>query len=210
MSWLNDLKRDLRNLGNPVHPRAERRTASGLAARLGLDSASTPTGIKDISTTGIYLFTEKRLPTGELITLILEEIDKPEHSPSSSFPFTLGSPGRERTASGYRLFCLRAWIQTSGECSYGTSSLSPIRIKSRTCSAPSGPSSSCVASVSPRLRKRSFFWAENLIRTALKPSSISRTPRRICLPRSLMPTACAPIPSWWQTSSAKGPGPPMI
>ena len=73
MSWLRDLKREFQNLGKPVHPRAERRAASGLAARFGLDSASTPAGIKDISATGIYLFTEKRLPTGELITLILEE-----------------------------------------------------------------------------------------------------------------------------------------
>ena len=163
MSWLKDLKRELQQLGKPLYPRAERRTASGLAARFGLDSASTPAGIKDISATGIYLFTEKRLRTGELITLIiLEEEASRRTVPSTSFPFTLGSPGRERTASGYRLFCLRAWIQTSGQCSYGTSSLSPIRIKSRTCSAPCGPSSSCAASVSPRLRKRSFFWAEQL------------------------------------------------
>ncbi len=69
MSWLRDLKREFQKLGNPVHPRAERRAASGLAARFGLDSASTPAGIKDISATGLYLFTEKRLPTGELITL---------------------------------------------------------------------------------------------------------------------------------------------
>jgi hypothetical protein len=85
MSWLRDLKRDFQNLGNPVHPRAERRAASGLAASLGLDSVSTPTGIKDISATGIYLFTEKRLPTGELITLILQEGDKPEHSAELQF-----------------------------------------------------------------------------------------------------------------------------
>ncbi len=85
MSWLRDLKRDFQKLGNPVHPRAERRAASGLAASLGLDSAPTPTGIKDISATGIYLFTEKRLPTGELITLILEESDKLEDSAELQF-----------------------------------------------------------------------------------------------------------------------------
>ncbi len=85
MSWLNDLKREIQMLGTSQHPHAERRPAPGLAARLGLDSASTPTGIKDISATGIYLFTEKRLPTGELITLILQEGDKPEHRSELQF-----------------------------------------------------------------------------------------------------------------------------
>jgi hypothetical protein len=85
MSWLKDLKRELQRLGNPVHPRAERRAASGLGARFGADSASTPASIKDISATGIYLFTEKRLPTGELITLTLQEEGKPELSSELQF-----------------------------------------------------------------------------------------------------------------------------
>ena len=85
MSWLKDLKREFQMLGKPLHPRAERRTASGLAARYGLDSASTPAGIKDISDTGIYLFTEKRLPTGELITLKLQQEGKPEDSSELQF-----------------------------------------------------------------------------------------------------------------------------
>jgi PilZ domain len=85
MTWLSDFKRDLQMLGKPVQPRAERRTSSGLAARMGIDSASTPAGIKDISATGIYLSTEKRLPTGELITLILQEEGKPEDDSELQF-----------------------------------------------------------------------------------------------------------------------------
>ena len=71
MSWLNNLKREIQMLGKPVHPRAERRPAPGLAVHFGLDSASAPASIKDISADGIYLSTEKRLPTGELTTLII-------------------------------------------------------------------------------------------------------------------------------------------
>ena len=85
MSWLKDLKREFQRLGNPERPRAERRAASGLAARFGLGSASMPAGIKDISAAGIYLLTEKRLPTGELITLTLQEEGKPEDSSDLQF-----------------------------------------------------------------------------------------------------------------------------
>ncbi|MGB6489022.1 MAG: PilZ domain-containing protein [Steroidobacteraceae bacterium] len=79
MSLLNGLKRVVQKL-TEVQPRAERRTASGLAASYGLDPASTHAGIKNISASGIYLVTEKRLRTGELITLKLEEGGQPENS----------------------------------------------------------------------------------------------------------------------------------
>jgi len=85
MGWMNDLKRGLQQLSKPMQPRAERRTASSLAARLGSDSASTPAGIKDISASGIYMFTGKRLPTGELITLTLEEKGASENSSEHKF-----------------------------------------------------------------------------------------------------------------------------
>lgn len=79
MPWLNDYaKRAVQKLAH-VEPRAERQTASGLAASYGLDTPSTPAGIKNISATGIYLVTEKRLRTGELITLTLEEEGEPEN-----------------------------------------------------------------------------------------------------------------------------------
>lgn len=80
MPWLSDLKRKAQKLGVMQKPRAERRTASGLAASYGLDPTFTHAGIKNISATGIYLFTEKRLRTGELITLTLEEEGQPENS----------------------------------------------------------------------------------------------------------------------------------
>lgn len=80
MFRLSDLKRELKKLGEPERPRPERRTATGLAARYGLDPTFTPAEIKDISSSGIYLCTEKRLPTGELITLILQELGEPQNS----------------------------------------------------------------------------------------------------------------------------------
>jgi hypothetical protein len=86
MGWLNDLKRELQQLGQPLHPRADRRNAPGLAASFELDSAATPAGIKDISASGVYLFTEKRLPTGELITLVIRQKEgKPEDSSELQF-----------------------------------------------------------------------------------------------------------------------------
>jgi PilZ domain len=81
MSWLSDLKRTVQKFAGPERPRAERRTASGLAASYGLDPTFTPARIKNISATGIYLITEKRLRTGELITLTLEEEGEAENSP---------------------------------------------------------------------------------------------------------------------------------
>jgi hypothetical protein len=79
MSWLSDLKREVQKFAHLEQPRAERRTPSGLAASFGLGSASTHARIKNISATGIYLATEKRLRTGELVTLILEEVGEPEN-----------------------------------------------------------------------------------------------------------------------------------
>ena len=80
MSWLSDLKRTVQKFGAMEQPRAERRTASGLAASYGLDPTFAHAGIKNISATGIYLVTEKRLRTGEMITLTLEEEGEPENS----------------------------------------------------------------------------------------------------------------------------------
>jgi hypothetical protein len=80
MSWLKDIKRGLQRFGEQEKPRAERRPAPGLAARYGIKRATDPAGIKDISSSGIYLFTEKRLRTGELATLVLREENEPEQS----------------------------------------------------------------------------------------------------------------------------------
>jgi hypothetical protein len=70
---LSNLKRRLLRLGYPEQPRAERHGASGLAASYEPGSPATPAPVKDISSSGIYLVTEKRLRTGELITLTLQE-----------------------------------------------------------------------------------------------------------------------------------------
>ena len=80
MAWLKELKRTLQSFGEPQKPRAERRPATGLEAQYSLEAASMPAGIKNISASGIYLFTEKRLRTGELVTLILREEGQPENS----------------------------------------------------------------------------------------------------------------------------------
>ncbi|MFZ0340216.1 MAG: PilZ domain-containing protein [Terracidiphilus sp.] len=80
MNKWSQWKRALRGLGIPERPRAERLSATGLAAEYGLGSTFTSAGIKDISTSGVYLTTEKHLRTGELITLILREEVQPENS----------------------------------------------------------------------------------------------------------------------------------
>jgi len=85
MFKLEGLKRALQKFGEVEKPRAERLPAPGLAARYGLDPGSIPAGVKNISTSGIYLFTEKRLHTGDLITLTLEEYDQPESNLETQF-----------------------------------------------------------------------------------------------------------------------------
>jgi hypothetical protein len=81
MFRLSDFKRTLQKLVEPMHLRAERLIPTTLAASFGIDPDLSPAGIKDISTTGIYLVTEKRLPVGELVTLNLQEKDRPESNP---------------------------------------------------------------------------------------------------------------------------------
>jgi hypothetical protein len=71
------LKHTRQKLGDLQQPRAERRPAAGLSALYKSDSALTPSGVKDISATGLYLVTEKQLTTGELITLTLQEEAQP-------------------------------------------------------------------------------------------------------------------------------------
>jgi hypothetical protein len=73
MSWLKELKRAINRFGELETPRAERRPAAGIEASYGVEAPNLPARIKDISTSGIYLFTEKRLHTGELVTLLLRE-----------------------------------------------------------------------------------------------------------------------------------------
>ena len=85
MSWLNGLKHAVKRFGEVETPRAERRPATGLGALCGLDSASTPAGVKNISTTGVYLLTEKRLSTGEQVTLILQEEGEREDNAELQF-----------------------------------------------------------------------------------------------------------------------------
>ena len=85
MPWLSDLKRALQGLGEPAEPQHERWPAAGLTALYGVDCASTPARIKDISTSGIYLFTEERLRAGELMTLILRKEGEPENSSELQF-----------------------------------------------------------------------------------------------------------------------------
>jgi hypothetical protein len=80
MNKWSQWKRTLQGLGIPERPRAERLSATGLTVEYGLGSNFTSAGIKDISTSGIYLTTEKHLRTGELITLVLREEVQPENS----------------------------------------------------------------------------------------------------------------------------------
>jgi hypothetical protein len=85
MAWLKDLKRAIDRFGEVETPRAERHPAHGLEAQYGAPTPNLPAGIKDISSSGIYLFTEKRLSTGELVTLLFKEEGQPENSTDLQF-----------------------------------------------------------------------------------------------------------------------------
>lgn len=76
MTSLSDWKGVFQKLSFPKGRLNERISAIRLAAEFGLDSTFTSAEIKNISTSGIYLITEKRLRTNELITLILREESK--------------------------------------------------------------------------------------------------------------------------------------
>jgi hypothetical protein len=72
MFGIGDLKRKLQNLGYPERQRAERLPAPTLAAHCDTELNHLDAGVKDISSTGLYLVTEKRLTTGEIVHLTLE------------------------------------------------------------------------------------------------------------------------------------------
>jgi hypothetical protein len=76
MFKISELKRALGKLGEMEKPRAERHDASKLGALYGPEAPTWPAGVKNISATGLYLATEKRLRTGEIINLVLMEEDE--------------------------------------------------------------------------------------------------------------------------------------
>jgi hypothetical protein len=80
MSRLSNLRRALQRLGQPEQPRAERWPATGLSALYGVDSASKPAAIKDVSVSGVYLLTEERFAANQSIALILRLDGAPEGS----------------------------------------------------------------------------------------------------------------------------------
>lgn len=71
MFGIGDLKRKLTKLGYPEQPRAERLPAVQLAAHCDSELNHVDAGVKDISSTGLYLVTEKRFTTGEVVHLSL-------------------------------------------------------------------------------------------------------------------------------------------
>jgi hypothetical protein len=79
MSRLSNLRRALQRLGEPEQPRAERWPATGLSALYGIESASRPAGIKDVSASGVYLLTDERFPADQAVTLILRLVGEPEN-----------------------------------------------------------------------------------------------------------------------------------
>lgn len=71
MSRLSNLRRALQRLGEPEHPRAERWPATGLSALYGIESASKPAGIKNVSASGVYLLTDEHFLANQIVALIL-------------------------------------------------------------------------------------------------------------------------------------------
>jgi hypothetical protein len=72
MFGIGDLKRKLHKLGYPDSPRAERLPAASLAAHCDTELNHIDAPVKDISSTGLYLVTEKRFSTGEVVHLTLQ------------------------------------------------------------------------------------------------------------------------------------------
>jgi hypothetical protein len=71
MFGIGDLKRKLHKLGYPEQPRADRLPAATLAAHCDTELSHIDAGVKNISSTGLYLVTEKRFSTGEVVHLTL-------------------------------------------------------------------------------------------------------------------------------------------
>ena len=78
MSRLSNLRRALQRLGEPEQPRAERWPAKGLSALYGIETASRPAGIKDVSASGVYLLTDERFLADQTIALVLRLNGEPE------------------------------------------------------------------------------------------------------------------------------------
>lgn len=72
MFGIGDMKRKLYKLGYPERQRAERMPATKLAAHCDTELSHIDAGVKDISSTGLYLVTEKRFATGEVVHLTLQ------------------------------------------------------------------------------------------------------------------------------------------
>jgi hypothetical protein len=103
MFLLSNMKPALQILGKLMHPRAafeharstmgelkqpqaEGQTPSGLVAYYGLDSASTPAAIRDISSIGVVLNTQENLPLGRLVNLKLLKAGEAESSAELEIP----------------------------------------------------------------------------------------------------------------------------
>jgi hypothetical protein len=71
MFGIGSLKHKLHKLGYPDQQRAERLPAATLAAHCDTELTHADAGVKDISSTGLYLVTEKRFVTGEVVHLTL-------------------------------------------------------------------------------------------------------------------------------------------
>jgi len=80
MFRLSNLNRALGRSSAPEQPRAERWPVTTLTAHYGRDAAATPAGIKDVSSTGIFLITEEQFPIGQQISLKLQKKSEAELS----------------------------------------------------------------------------------------------------------------------------------
>ena len=80
MPGLKGFRRTLQMLGAKMVTRADRWPVAGLTAHYGVEFPSTPATIKNISSSGIFLGVQERLPVGQLVTLELQMDGDPELS----------------------------------------------------------------------------------------------------------------------------------
>jgi len=112
MIGLSDLRRKVKRLSDPNPPRAERRAAPGLAACYKFESIFTPAGIKNISSTGIYLWTDKRPRTGDEVSLSLWDIGGADYSSDLEISIPARVARRDKDGIGLK-FVLPPGMNTS-------------------------------------------------------------------------------------------------
>jgi hypothetical protein len=101
MPLLNELTRAFQKLGVKRVPRADRWPVTGITAFYGLDSATKPAPIKNISSSGIYLGIQEPLTVDQIVTLKLQMEGDPELSSELEFTIQARVARQDESGAGF-------------------------------------------------------------------------------------------------------------